>query len=442
MPSRITAPAASSPATAAGTRPVASSTTIAARTPSAGIAPGPIGSAWRRTRSGELTTQDLGRGEVVVERLPGPCSSRMSPAASALARRRGPAPLALDGEDDEVAARRDHAGEQPLADQRRARRDHDLGEAGGAVEEAGLDLAPPSASSRGARRQIGGERGDRLGRRRARPGRRRPRSGRAARRRRPSPSCTVTSVDAGSRRRDRAPPAARRPGRARADPELEHAVVEAELLDQRARVLAEVGRQRPAAAVRQQRAARAARTMAMVPSEQRHADPGELEIAEAAAAGIDRGLETSTFTGVPVSASIEPAVGRRTPAASGAARAVGRSRTAMTTTTGRSAATAPLRLISAVSTATDSMVSTMSRVRLSPAPRDQDLPGPGGDAGRLEPGADDEQRGDEDRRGIAEAGQRLVERRARPSPRAPARSRRRRRRPAAGPRRTGRRRRR
>ena len=41
--------------------------------------------------------------------------------------------------------------------------------------------------------------------------------------------------------------------------------------------------------------------------------------------------------------------------------------------------------------------------------RDQQLPGPGGDAGRLKPRADHEQRGDEDHRWIAEAGQRLAE---------------------------------
>ena len=39
---------------------------------------------------------------------------------------------------------------------------------------------------------------------------------------------------------------------------------------------------------------------------------------------------------------------------------------------------------------------------------DQELPGPGGDAGHLEPGADDEERGDEDDGRIAEAAQRLA----------------------------------
>ena len=49
-------------------------------------------------------------------------------------------------------------------------------------------------------------------------------------------------------------------------------------------------------------------------------------------------------------------------------------RTAMTTTTGRRAATEPLRLISAVSTETSSMVRTSSRVRLSPACRIRNCP--------------------------------------------------------------------
>ena len=76
--------------------------------------------------------------------------------------------------------------------------------------------------------------------------------------------------------------------------------------------------------------------------------------------------ETITLTGEPVSASSEPAWA---PKASGSSSWDGdsRSRTAITATTGSRAATAPLTLISAVSTATSSIVSTISRVRLSPA---------------------------------------------------------------------------
>ena len=76
--------------------------------------------------------------------------------------------------------------------------------------------------------------------------------------------------------------------------------------------------------------------------------------------------DTITFTGVPVSASSEPACA---PNASGSSNCDGDrlTRTAITTTTGTSAATAPLTLISAVSSATSAIVRTISRDRLSPA---------------------------------------------------------------------------
>ena len=92
---------------------------------------------------------------------------------------------------------------------------------------------------------------------------------------------------------------------------------------------------------------------------------------------------TITLTGVPVSVSIDPACA---PNASGSSSCeVGRpSRIASMTTIGISAATEPLTLISAVSAATSSIVSTISRVRLSPAGVDQALTGPDGHAGRVE----------------------------------------------------------
>ena len=72
-----------------------------------------------------------------------------------------------------------------------------------------------------------------------------------------------------------------------------------------------------------------------------------------------------TFTGVPVRASIDPAWAPNT---SGMSSCDGGrpSRTAMTTTTGSRAATAPFTLMSAVSPATSSIIRTSSRVRLSP----------------------------------------------------------------------------
>ncbi len=72
------------------------------------------------------------------------------------------------------------------------------------------------------------------------------------------------------------------------------------------------------------------------------------------------------MTGVPVSSSIEP---QCAPNTSGIRSWLGErpSRTAITTTTGSSAATAPLTEISALSTPTSSIMNTISRVRLVPA---------------------------------------------------------------------------
>ena len=76
---------------------------------------------------------------------------------------------------------------------------------------------------------------------------------------------------------------------------------------------------------------------------------------------------------MPVSASIEP---EWAPNTSGISSCEGarRRRTAITTTTGSRAATAPLTEISAESTPTNSMVSEISRARLSPAPRIRNCP--------------------------------------------------------------------
>ena len=81
----------------------------------------------------------------------------------------------------------------------------------------------------------------------------------------------------------------------------------------------------------------------------------------------------------------------------------------MTTTTGRRAATEPLRLISAVSTAISSIIRTSSRVRLSPACRIRNWPVQAVTPVASSAGADHEQRGDEDHRRIAEPGERLAE---------------------------------
>ena len=75
--------------------------------------------------------------------------------------------------------------------------------------------------------------------------------------------------------------------------------------------------------------------------------------------------DTMMFTGVPVSASIEPACAEN---ASGMSICDGGAptRTATTTTTGISAATAPLTLMSAVSTATSRQMVTSRPARLVP----------------------------------------------------------------------------
>ena len=146
--------------------------------------------------------------------------------------------------------------------------------------------------------------------------------------------------------------------------------------------------------------------IAIVPITQRNADQRELEEAERRQPGIVGRLRHEHVHRRAVSASSDPAWAANTSGMSSCDGGRPR-RTAMTTTTGSSAATAPLTLISAVSRATSSIVSTSRRVRLCPARGDQMLARPGGHAGRFEARADDEQRRDEDDGGVAEAAERL-----------------------------------
>ena len=76
---------------------------------------------------------------------------------------------------------------------------------------------------------------------------------------------------------------------------------------------------------------------------------------------------------------------------------------------GSSAATAPLTLITAVSRATSSIIRMIEPRPARSRPVDQLLAGPGGDSGRVDPLADDEQGGNEEHRCIAETGQRLIQ---------------------------------
>ena len=126
---------------------------------------------------------------------------------------------------------------------------------------------------------------------------------------------------------------------------------------------------------------------------QRDAGERELEVAEAAAPGVRRGLEHQHVHRRAGQRQHRAGMRRRRPAASAAATAAAAAAPPVTTTTGSSAATAPLTLISADSTPTNSIISAISRVPAVAGAADQHLPGPGGDAGLLQRGADHEQRG-------------------------------------------------
>ena len=104
-------------------------------------APGPMGTAWRRTRSGELTTSTSGSSSRTSSAFQVPCSSMVSPACSStfslasLVRDFAAILPPLQGKNDQVAACSDHAWKHGLPDQARTRRDHDLRKAGSTVEQ-------------------------------------------------------------------------------------------------------------------------------------------------------------------------------------------------------------------------------------------------------------------------------------------------------------------
>ena len=184
--------------------------------------------------------------------------------------------------------------------------------------------------------------------------------------------------------------------------------VEPVLLDQRPRVVAEVGAGSRAALRCGSSRSPKSTTIAIVPGHQRHADERELEEAEAPDAGVARGSETITLTGVPVSASSEPACA---PNASGSSSCDGEP------------AEAHRHHDDDGQQRRDRAVDADQRGQRGdqqhheddqPRPalaraRDQLLPGPRRHAGGVERLADDEQRGDEEHRRVAEAGERCVE---------------------------------
>jgi hypothetical protein len=112
---------------------------------------------------GRVDHQHVGVVEVLVQRLPAALEEQ------GVARREGDLAwaqalaAALDGEDDQIAAGRDHAGEDRLPDQTRARRDHHLGKTRGAVEQRFGDIAAAVFGAEGEM-LLGGERACRLGR--------------------------------------------------------------------------------------------------------------------------------------------------------------------------------------------------------------------------------------------------------------------------------------
>ena len=258
-------------------------------------APGPIGTAWRRTSSGELTTSTSGSSRCTSSAFQVPWSSRLSPAWSTTP----PVPSASLCRRDLVPPRctarmirsplsRHHAGEDGLPDQARARRDHHLGEAGTAIEQrvlaaaAGLLLAEREM-------HLHGEFGGRL---------------RVAAQqevvalcdaRAPQRRAGVLVLDGDQLQGPGRPTGRCRSGacadigRAVAHAQLEDAAGEAVLLDQRLGVAAEVGGHGRAVPLGQEALAEQHDDDHRA-GEQRHAGQSELEEAEAADAGIDAGL--------------------------------------------------------------------------------------------------------------------------------------------------------
>jgi hypothetical protein len=113
----MSSPAASRAATAGGTAPVASSTTMPASTPSASLAPIPEGHDLAADGVGLVHRQDLVAVEVGRQRRPG--SSHQDRVAGGEHHFSGAELLAgaLDGDHDQVAGFGDHPREGGLADE-------------------------------------------------------------------------------------------------------------------------------------------------------------------------------------------------------------------------------------------------------------------------------------------------------------------------------------
>ena len=279
-----------------------------------------------------------------------PCSSSVSPACSdaLLAAVVEVLALALHGENDRGRRSRSPCRGTPSAPTSPER--------GGIITSARPELRLNSVSSTSAggvlvaegEMLVGGEGGRRLGVAARRAGIALGQSGRrSGRADRLLHRDELQAADSGRGRRAAGGLPTRARSRARAAGTCRRQPV---LLDQRARMAAEIGRHGAPLRFGSRRWPNSTMIAIVPPAAARRR--GRIRRSRsrrrpASAAASD----TSTLTGVPVSASSEPAWAEKT---SGISSCDGArfSRTAMTTTTGSSAATAPLTLISAVSSAT------------------------------------------------------------------------------------------
>ena len=200
----------------------------------------------------------------------------------------------------------------------------------------------------------------------------------------------------------------RRPciGRARPHAHLVDAAGEAVLLDQRLGVTAEVGRHRGAVAIGQEPLSEEDDDRHRA-GEQRHADQGELEEAEAADACVASGLgdqHVHRRSGQGQHRARMRSENQRHQELRGLPLQPDRNHDHHRQQRGDRAVEADQR---GEQRHQDHREEQKPRSAFLARAADQELAGPGGDAGHLEPGADDEERGDEDDGGIAEAAERL-----------------------------------
>ena len=389
----------------AGTAPVARSITIAEEHGDGLLRPRAHGHGLPADELRRVDDEDVGVIEVLVERLPGPLEQqRVARGQHGLVRTLVLTP-ALHGQDDEIAAGRDHPRKHGLPDHAGSGRDDDLGETGRAVEQRFRDIAAVS-SDRKARTLSAA----RLAAASASPRTMRmspavmvrPPSGPL-----PSPAWTPTRVMPGYSFRSTAVRGTPTYGRAGPHPELEEPIVEPVLLAERPGVPAEVGRHRPAAPLRQQ-ALPEQHHDRHGPKQQRDPHDGELEVAEAAHAGVHRRLRHEHVHRRAGERQQRPGVGRKH---EGHEQLRGRAAEPdghdddHRQEGGHRPVDADQR-----GEERDEHHDQDEQPRPAlPRLRDQELPRPRRHPGGVEARADHEQRRDEDDRGVAEAGEGLAQ---------------------------------